>query len=85
MPNTDFEIRENDVLYYRLANGGGYGDVLERKPESVLNDVRSGIVSPGLARYIHGIVLCEPDDAVDWSATQKLRTRLREGRLQVQG
>jgi N-methylhydantoinase B/oxoprolinase/acetone carboxylase alpha subunit len=35
----NFELRHDDVLYMRVASGGGYGDPLERDPQLVEKDV----------------------------------------------
>jgi N-methylhydantoinase B len=65
------------------AGGGGYGDPLEREPESVLTDVLEGWVTPAAARDVYGVVLVAPgedergDIALDLAATDARRAELR--------
>ncbi len=82
LPYCEFDIGKNDVLYMRMSSGGGYGDPLEREPERVLNDVENGIVSRAEAGEIYGVVLERDDLVLDLAATDKLRVRLRQDRLQ---
>lgn len=84
LPYTDFTIDKNDILFYRLASGGGYGDPLERDPEAVTLDVQSEIVSVEAARDNYGVVLSEQGQAVDVEATDLLRTEMRAKRLGAQ-
>jgi N-methylhydantoinase B len=77
----EFEFKLNDVLYMRLANGGGYGDPLERDPQLVLNDVIDGLVSKQAAQEIYGVVLKQNEQTIDLTATENLRrTRQAEQR-----
>ena len=82
LPYCEFDIGKNDVLYMRMSSGGGYGDPLEREPERVLNDVENGIVSRAEAGEIYGVVLERDDLVLDLAATDELRVRLRQDRLQ---
>ena len=82
LPYCEFDIGKNDVLYMRMSSGGGYGDPLEREPERVLNDVEDGIVSREEAREIYGVVIEGDDLVLDPAATDELRVRLRQDRLQ---
>ena len=41
----EFEFKNGEVVYMRVASGGGYGDPLERDPRMVLQDIADGIVS----------------------------------------
>ena len=49
------DLREGDLLSFRLAGAGGYGDPRERDRESVRRDVADGLVSPEAARTIYGL------------------------------
>ena len=40
---------ETTVEYHNWQGGGGYGDPLDRQPDSVLDDVLNGTVSPEVA------------------------------------
>ena len=82
LPFCEFDMKRNDILYMRMASGGGYGDPLERDPQRVWNDIEDGIVSREEANEIYGVVIETDDGAVDFAATEKLRTNLRRERLE---
>jgi N-methylhydantoinase B len=81
LPYCNFEVAQGDVLYMRVASGGGYGDPLERDPELVRQDFKNGLISRESARSIYGAVIDETGGKVDFAATQELRKALREGEL----
>jgi N-methylhydantoinase B len=74
----EFEFKEGDVVYMRLASGGGYGDPLERDPQLVLEDVIDGLVSERAAPEVYGVVLDQKREAVDWPQTKALRANLQK-------
>ena len=80
----DFELKKNDVIYMRRSSGGGYGDPLERDPELVLKDVVEELVSNETIQEIYGVVL-DAHAQLDLTATNKLRTTLREERIKAAG
>jgi N-methylhydantoinase B len=53
--------------------GGGYGDPLERAPESVLRDVRDGIVSKETANDVYGVAIAADGKSVDAAKTAEIR------------
>jgi N-methylhydantoinase B len=53
--------------------GGGWGDPHARDPELVLQDVRDGILSCGVAREIYGVALSADGRTVDAQMTARLR------------
>ncbi|MCY4489333.1 MAG: hydantoinase B/oxoprolinase family protein [Deltaproteobacteria bacterium] len=75
----DLRLNADDLLYLRCANGGGYGDPLERDPEDVLLDVADGLVSRGAAESVYGVVLAD-GQGVDADATREKRDMLRSER-----
>jgi acetophenone carboxylase len=69
-------------FYNAGAEGGcGYGDVLERDPQSVVDDVRVGIVSDWAARNIYHIAYDPETWTVEQEKTDELRQEERENRL----
>ena len=64
-----------------MSGGGGFGDPLERDPDSVLSDVIQEKVTPEHAEREYGVVLVESEDPGEWSldltATENLREQLR--------
>jgi N-methylhydantoinase B len=56
------------------CGGGGFGNPLERSPESVLDDLLEKRITPGAAREVYGVVVV--GDEVDEAATvAERRTR----------
>jgi len=84
LPYCEFDLGRNDVLYMRMASGGGYGDPLEREPQRVLRDVEEGVVSRQEAREIYGVAIDGDEPALNLAATEKLHADLRKERLQEQ-
>jgi N-methylhydantoinase B len=76
----ELEVRPGDVLEYRWAGGGGFGDPLKRKPELVARDVRWGAISEPHAERVYGVVLVDGDP--DLQATEQLRETMRRARLE---
>jgi N-methylhydantoinase B len=68
-------IRRGDVFRHEVAGAGGWGDPLERDPDSVLRDLRNEFISPTVAREAYGVV--QEDGRMDKVATQCLRDQLR--------
>jgi N-methylhydantoinase B len=68
---TVYQPKFGELVTLRGGGGGGYGDPFERDPEKVWTDVRAGLVSPGRAHEVYGVVLT--DDGVDFEATMALR------------
>ena len=75
------KLRRGDVFRHEMSGGGGYGDPLERDPESVLRDVVEEKVTPGHAKREYGVVIVESADdgarVLDLPATEDLRGRMR--------
>jgi N-methylhydantoinase B/oxoprolinase/acetone carboxylase alpha subunit len=76
----EFEFKKGDVVYMKMASGGGYGEPLERDPQLVLADVVDGLVSERAAQEVYGIVLDEKKEAVDLVKTKSLRANLQKTR-----
>ena len=76
-----FELAdEGEVYVICQGSGGGYGDVLDRDPESVLADVAAGYLSPETAREIYFVVYDEGNLSVDAEATTAARDAERAAR-----
>jgi N-methylhydantoinase B len=77
LPYTNFEINRNDVLYFTLGMGGGYGSPLDRDPEAVRDDVEDELVSVEVARSVYAVILEADTLTVDLAATEALRRKRR--------
>ena len=75
-----FEVDQGQALESFTNGGGGFGDPLDRDPDTVREDVRKGWVSVDKARDTYGVVVdLEPElFAVDQTATEKLRGEARK-------
>jgi N-methylhydantoinase B len=71
---------EGDSFQMRLSSGGGFGDALDRDPDSVAVDVAAGRFSADDADHIYGTVLRD-DGSVDAAATTARRHEVRQERL----
>jgi N-methylhydantoinase B len=64
-----------------VAGGGGYGDPLDRPPETVARDVRIGATSVEIARRIYGVIVDEKGFSLKAGETEARRREIRELRL----
>jgi N-methylhydantoinase B/oxoprolinase/acetone carboxylase alpha subunit len=78
-----FDVAKDGELYMiSQGAGGGYGDPLERDPESVVKDAELNRISPQVARDIFGVVYDEQTFRLDAAATEQARADARAGRLE---
>ncbi|MBF8265278.1 MAG: Hydantoin utilization protein B [Dehalococcoidia bacterium] len=78
-----FWLGETDVLFQEWNGGGGYGDPIERDPESVKADIANGLVSLKYARQVYGVVV-EPDTGeIDRGKTLARKRHIRNQRVRV--
>jgi acetophenone carboxylase len=73
-------LMEGDTFHAPVGGGAGYGDVLERDPASVLEDLKNGMVSPWVARHIYRVVYDENTLRLDEEQTRLLREDARAER-----
>jgi len=75
------KFEEGDLMIFSVGGGGGYGDVIERDPQAVLEDVRTGMITAEVARTVYRVAIDAESGAVDAAATAKARAALRRERL----
>lgn len=73
---------EGDGFGARGPGGGGWGDVLERDPEAVMQDLRTGIYSEWTVRNVFQVAYDEHSLLVDQQRTAQLRAAERKARLE---
>ena len=73
-------LREGDILAASTNGGGGYGDVLERDPDEVLDDVARSIISAQVAREVYHVVFDEQTMLLDGGGTRQAREAARQER-----
>jgi N-methylhydantoinase B len=66
-------LKRGDVLRIETGGGGGYGHPFDRPPESVLDDVLGGFVTPKAARDLYGVAI--DSDEFDPDLTNRLRAK----------
>jgi N-methylhydantoinase B/oxoprolinase/acetone carboxylase alpha subunit len=77
-----FDVAKDGELYMiSQGAGGGYGDPLERDPETVVRDVELGRVSDTVARELFGVAYDRATFRLDLEGTSRLRERARTARL----
>lgn len=76
MPMQPVTLHEGDVYRHVMAGGGGYGDALDRDPDSVRLDVLDGKVSVPHAREAYAVVL-DASGEIDVEQTKALRESRR--------
>jgi N-methylhydantoinase B len=83
-------FKAGTVIRITTPGGGGWGDPLERDPESVRLDVLSGIVSVESASDDYGVIVHKTQDGLitDWEldpeATTEQREQIRQQRKPLQ-
>ena len=70
-------VPADSQVIIRTGAGGGWGDPLDRDPQRVLEDVRTGFVSVAGALRDYGVVLDEGARMVDVAATDSARAARR--------
>jgi acetophenone carboxylase len=73
-------FRHGESVAMIASSAGGYGDVLERSPELVRQDLRFGFVSPGVAENIYRVVVHPGTLDIDLAATEAARAAERADR-----
>lgn len=71
-PCAQVRLEPGEVMVSIGAGGGGYGPPIERDPERVAEAVREGLLSPGRARSVYGVVV-DPGGALDLALTEEAR------------
>jgi N-methylhydantoinase B len=79
---SGFPLQPGDVVREETAGGGGYGDPLERDPESVAEDVDQGYLTRTQADLRYGVVFGD-DGKINEGRTETRRTTLREAHVKM--
>src|SRR5579875_117426 len=78
--NPTMNLSEGDLFAICSANSAGYGDVLDRDPRSVIEDLKLGVVSSWAALNVYKVVYDDKTFEIDYSKTEELRAHEREKR-----
>jgi acetophenone carboxylase len=74
-------VVKGDTFYVSVGGGGGYGDVLERDPEMIMNDLRNGMVTHEAVQDLYKVAYNRESLLVDKEETEELRQTARKERL----
>lgn len=72
---------EGEIYMICQGAGGGYGDVLDRDPVSVMKDVEEELLSPSLAREIYHVAFDETNFVLNLEETETMRAKERKARI----
>jgi acetophenone carboxylase len=78
---TGHMIPEGGIAAIMGVSGGGYGDVLERDPDSVMRDLKADVISPWTAKNVYHVAYDEKKLTVDYEKTRQLRAQERKDRI----
>ena len=73
--------QEGDLLFGFSGGGPGYGDPLERDPNSVMEDLKKNIISDWTAQHIYKIAYEPERRKIDVEKTKQQRQEERKARL----
>ena len=76
------KLKKGDIFVGVRTGSGGYGDVLDRDPDLVMQDIQNEIISHQTAVNVCKVVYDHETLQVDYEATKKLREKERQARLQ---
>lgn len=72
---------KGDVITFAFSTGGcGYGDPLDRDPETIEEDIRKGVVSEEAARFVYRAIWDPDNQCIDREATAQARAEELEAR-----
>jgi N-methylhydantoinase B/oxoprolinase/acetone carboxylase alpha subunit len=75
-------VEEGDILAASTQGSGGYGDVLDRDPQKVVDDLRADLISAWAAREVFAVAYDGETLMVDDKGTSELRREHRARRLE---
>ncbi|MEH7483666.1 hydantoinase B/oxoprolinase family protein [Neobacillus drentensis] len=73
-------VQEGELYIQTQGTGGGYGDVLDREPEKVIQDLEDGLISDYIAQNIYHIVYDSETLVLNVQATNEKRLQEKENR-----
>jgi len=74
-------LSEMTLMTDVVPSGGGYGDPLDRTPEVVARDVRTGITSMEIAQSVYGVIMDSKTHSWNLAKTETRRREIRADRL----
>ena len=75
--NRMYTLKQGDTMTVISSGGGGFGNPRRRKPETVLRDVRNGLVSIEAAREKYGVAINRAGAGAGYAIDETETTQLR--------
>ncbi|MFX1273962.1 MAG: hydantoinase B/oxoprolinase family protein [Promethearchaeota archaeon] len=77
-------LENYDIIHFAESGGPGYGDPLERKVESIKQDLDEGLYTSDIVNNVYGVVANYDENNEEWvideNATKKRREEIRNER-----
>jgi N-methylhydantoinase B len=73
---STLRVGNGDRVHTQWCGGGGYGDPLEREPDSVLEDVIAEKITLARAHSVYGVVIDPTTRRIDLEATAAWRVKI---------
>jgi acetophenone carboxylase len=73
-------MKKGDIVHGYACGGGGYGDVLEREPAAVIEDLKQGVITDWVVRNVYAVAYDPETFEVDEKKTEELRQGVRAQR-----
>ena len=67
-----------DIIHFSESGGPGYGDPLERKVESVKQDLDEGLYTADIVKNVYGVVATYNENTMEWIIDIEATTKRRE-------
>lgn len=80
-PRPASAVKKGDIFVANSVGGAGYGDVLDRDPQSVIQDLKDELISDWTARNVYKVVYDPETYTVDEEKTEHARAAERKDRL----
>ena len=71
-------LKNFDIIHFSESGGPGYGDPLERKIESVKQDLDEGLYTADIVKNVYGVVAKYDEDTKEWNIDNEATTKRRE-------
>lgn len=74
-------VKKGEIICSSTQGGGGYGDVLDRDPKQLMDDIRSNAITPESVRRVFRVAFDPESLRADQAETKRLRAEERRLRL----
>ena len=75
------QFNRYDIIHQTSGGGGGWGDPIERDPQSVIDDIKMHFTSEWTAKNVYCVAWNQDTMEVDIPKTEEMRREMRKNRL----